>query len=204
MDAPRPSWDDLLAQTAELRSPWYELAAVLLHTACRFGEAAHATPESLCPAGLRIEPHELRDGTLWRPKRPSAIRTVPLPPPLALRLRDMGRGPRSLLFWPHRVRPPHVRTFIDNLRTAARRAGVPPAKSHDFRRARIVQALQAGWDPNTVRAAVGHRSLSTTLGYLEGVPIVASLPPVAAEADPNPAANAYLPYARPRNWRDPV
>ena len=190
---------DLRAIADATPPPWRDLLRLLLETGARYQEIATLTAAQVDPDGLRIEPHALPDGALWRPKRPSSVRKIRLPqhPELLARL---ARTPGLVLF-PGRDRPLTVRSANRALATAARTLGMPRPTTHDFRRARITQALAAGCDPNVVRATVGHRSLVTTVQYLRDVPVAGTLPSLDAAAADNPAAAQYLNLVRSGQWR---
>ena len=221
----KPSLEELQTCIRACPEPYRTLCALLLDTGARWAEIAYLTGAQVRKVGpteteLRIEPHHVgpvvspdqapdcgqdrltldpcRGGlrALWRPKRPASVRTVrtsiPLPVPVP-------GGMDSLLFWPDRSYPPARSSVREILRRASR--GLPVVvKSHDFRRCRIVQALAAGADPNSVRAAVGHRSLATTMGYVQGVPLLVALPALDAPAVANAPAGAWKAVTGRAGW----
>jgi integrase len=182
------------ALQAVARPEWRSLFAVCLETASRYGEIAALTWDQVDAGLARIEPHTLPDGSSWRPKSPSGIRAVTS--------ETLASLPRSegLVFFPGRERPPHNRTANYFLDRACQRACVERFTTHALRHARITHALAAGADPNSVRAAVGHRSLKTTVNYMYNVPVIGSLPPLEAPQVVDPAVAQYLPLVR-RTWR---
>lgn len=197
---------DLELIVEQVPAPWGRLFSLLRYTGARYSEVANLTRECLRPAPsggrdvfIDIKPHTLPDGTLWRPKRPASVRSLRVPGALALAYLE-GPDPGALIFWPGRPRPVSVRQANRELERVCTRLGLRQVRTHDFRRARIAQALAAGADPNTVRAAVGHRSLATTVGYLRDVPVQGALPPLDAEAVDNPVAAQYVPLYRKKTW----
>ena len=182
--------------------PWHALFTTLLETGARYSEIATLTREQVGIDSIRIEPHVLPSGREWRPKRPASVRTLVVGGDLAASLAGMtaSREAGVLIFWPERAEPVQSRTANYMLKKHCLRLGVPPFSTHQFRRVRIAQSLQAGGDPNTVRAAVGHRSLLTTIGYLRDVPVRGELPALGAEAVANPAVAQYMSMARSKNW----
>lgn len=203
MKKPRLPLSELVAVACETPTPWRELFLALAETGARYSEMAWLTREcvELRPGRslVHIIEHSLPDGSTWRPKRPSSIRTVFVRSEL-LGVQKVDT-PTAYVFWPSSTSaPPTVRSANRRLSTAARTLGLPTPTTHDFRRARIVQALAAGGDPNTVRAAVGHRSLTSTLVYLQDVPLLAELPPMDAESRVNPNVAQYQQVFRKRNW----
>jgi len=105
--------------------------------------------------------------------------------------------PNSLVFW-HGMRQRSIRPLNHYLKRVCEELGVPQARSHDFRRVRIVQALSSGADANTVRASVGHSSLFSTLIYLKNVPVRCDLPDIDEVSDGS-KANAWLPLVQRRS-----
>lgn len=203
MKKPKHDLATLLDVARETPAPWCQLFAALADTGARYSELAFLTWECVelreDVARISIAEHTLPDGRLWRPKRPSSIRIV-----FTKRSNLPAKGaPTAFVYWPPATfAPPTVRSANRRLSTAARLLGLAtPPTTHDFRRARIVHALAAGGDPNTVRAAVGHRSLASTLEYLRGVPLQAELPPLESPEVVNPAAAQYAQVFRKRNWK---
>ena len=219
----KPSLEELQACIAACPEPFKSLCRLLLDTGARYGEIAHLTWRqvrivSTTENELRIEPHHLgplipaneppppktgrlildpcRGGfrMLWRPKKPSSIRSIRTSMPL-----PALTGLDALLWWPDRPYPP-ARSSIAHVLARASRGLPVVVRSHDFRRCRIVQALAAGADPNTVRAAVGHRSLATTMGYVSGVPLEVALPALDAPAVANAPATAWRAVTGPSGW----
>lgn len=188
---------DLDRLAGELSPRWRAVFHFLWATGARCGEALALTPdcvEARAPGvvAIHIRPHELPNGRLWRPKRPASVRTIICPdgalPP------DWGAGPYVF---------PGARTVdaaCKALKRACARADVPYNGTHGFRRGRIVQALAAGADPNTVATAVGHASLLTTLTYVHAGGLEAALPDPDAPAQANPPAAEWLKAARPKKW----
>jgi integrase len=207
----RPTLAQLRALADASKAPWGPLFGFLLETGCRYGEAAALTWAQVDPGSavgdpwvIRVEPHTLPDGSLWRPKRPASVRALEVAPAAICDLSRRNPGfstVSGLVFFPSRQRPPARSAVSDYLRRTAAKLGLPPGcGTHDFRRARIAQALAAGADPNTVAACVGHRSLRSTVVYLRDVPVRCALPPLGADEVANPAAQKYLGLSRPANW----
>lgn len=145
---------------------------------------------------VRIQEHELPDGTVWRPKSPTAIRALLASPEWA----DLAETlePSALLFFPGLKRPPSRQLALYHLR---RVSGNRTLCTHDLRRARIVQSLKAGADPATVARAVGHRNLWTTLKYVVNIPLLCELPPQEAAEQSNGAASKWQAALQPTSWR---
>jgi len=168
---------------------WGPLFRFLWESGARVGEALALTGAQ-CEATeagttVRIEPHELPDGSTWRPKRPASIRSLRLPPRVV-----PSTLPCAYVFLPDRR--PVFNVQVN--RALARRCatlGLPRYTSHDFRRYRITQALLAGAEPLQLSRAVGHASLKTTAGYVRHVPLLCELCPSDAEPVANPAAAAW-------------
>lgn len=212
------SLQDALAVIESISQPnWRALFLLMLDTAARYSEIAALTWEQVpkqsggisAPSRprplleIRIEPHLLPSGRLWRPKRPASIRSIKIGADARAAFRLVPQGPkRTLIFFPAKEEPTQSRTANYILENACLAVGVAPFSTHQLRRIRLTQALAAGADPNTVRAAAGHRSLSTTMRYLEDVPILAELPPLRAEPIGNPAAQGFLFLARPSQWKN--
>lgn len=197
----RATLPQLLEVVRRAREPWGTLFGFLLETGARYGEAAALTWDQIEPTScghlrVKIEPHALPSGKWWRPKRPASVRSLLINPTI---LSPTGTGP-GLIFFPARKSPPSRSSVCEYLARLSRALNFPPVQTHDFRRARIAQALAAGADPNTVRAAVGHRTLLSTMAYLVDTPVQAALPPLDAGAVSNPLAQQYLPHFRPAGW----
>jgi integrase len=183
---------------------WYKVYRFQWETGCRISEALNLTNDCVEFPLVRFREHRLPNGSMWRPKRPASVRSIRLSPHLEDLFDVNDIMPTRLVFFPKLVKPFTLRAALNALQTAATIALVHLGRAvgtHDIRRARIVQALAAGADPNTVARAVGHASLSTTIGYIIHTPMIAALPPTNAEAIDNPVVADWAATLRPKNWR---
>lgn len=204
-----PTLADAQRVLAALPDPWDQLLGLLLETGGRYSEIAALTWECISfsesYALLAIKPHRLPNGSEYKPKRPASVRSLRVAlerAPGRLQNRREPKCGSSLVWWPERAAPVQARTANWQLARACSRLGVARFSTHHLRHLRITQALAAGADPNSVRAAVGHRSLGTTIGYLRDVPVQGALPDLEAGAVPNPVAAQYLAFgARAKNWK---
>jgi integrase len=178
------------------------LFTTLLETGGRYMEIATLTPAQLGTDSIRIEPHFLPDGSWWRPKRPASTRSTIVSCDMLEALREAARGlpEHALIWWPEKESPTQSRTANYYLRKHCLRLNLPVFSTHQLRRVRITQSLAAGADPNTVRAAVGHRSLITTVRYMQDVPVRGVLPSLDAEPAKDPVVSQYMFMARNKNW----
>lgn len=199
-------------------SHWADLYHFQAETGCRVSEALALTWECVeiihgedyyipaeNPAGfctvrgrdtaiVRVQPHDLPDGSEWIPKRPASVRAMVVALE-ALRPAEGSSAPPggSLVFFPGRDRPPSRQAA----HKALKRLHGPEAKSHDFRRAFITRQLSEGVDPWTLARYVGHRSLRSMLPYLVSVNTPVALT-CAGNALPAEHWKAALQSA---NWR---
>lgn len=179
---------------------WRAVFRCALTLGARIGEVLALTTDCVEPGPggrvvVHVRPHTLPNGKEWRPKRPASVRSLLVEPTPELALAADAVG----VHWVYdKARTPRAAQLA--LKKACTLAGVPYNGTHDFRRARIVQALAAGADPNSVASAVGHASLATTMQYVTTGGLVAELPPVDAPATPNPAAAEWLKPTRRKNW----
>lgn len=192
-------FEDVRRVLAACPPEWQKLFGVMLETGARYMEIATLMPEQVGIDSLKIEPHFLPDGTWWKPKRPASLRTVIIRQDLAEQLRSAEPG--KLIFFPHKSYPTHAKTGNYFLQKTCKTLHIPTFTTHQLRRVRITQALEAGANPHTVRAAVGHRSLLTTVAYMNDIPVRAELPCLEAEPVPDPAVSQYLSMTRAKNWR---
>lgn len=188
---------DLDRLAGALSPRWRAVFRFLWATGARCGEALALTPDCVeeRAAGvvaIHIRPHVLPDGRAWRPKRPASVRTIVAA--AACLPADWREGP--YVFAGART----VDAACKALKKACVEVGVPYNGTHGFRRGRIVQALAAGADPNTVATAVGHASLLTTLTYVHAGGLEAALPDPDAPAQANPPASEWLKACRPKKW----
>lgn len=138
-----------VAQDDELGS----LYAVALATGLRRGELLALTWRDV---GTGCDSVVVRRG-----KTSAASRTIPVAPFAAVALGRMGRHPGPI--WP--VRPEAVsRRF----RELCVKAGVPVLTMHSTRHTAASLMLDAGVDPLTIQAILGHTSVSMTGHYARG------------------------------------
>lgn len=179
--------------------PWRKLFHTMLYTGARYMEIATLTPEQVGMDSIKIEPHTLPDGSLWRPKRPASVRSIVISHEFAASLYASAQ-PGQLIFFPNKERPTNARTANYFLEKFCKKLGVRYFSTHQMRRVRITQALEAGANPHSVRAAVGHRSLMTTIKYMDDVPVRGELPNVDAEPVDDPVCAQYMFLTRRKNW----
>jgi len=126
----------------------------------RLGEVTHLRVADIDPA-RRV---------LWvRHGKGAKDRGVPLPDQLRDELRAYWRDrrPPDLLFPGPTGRPLDPSVLQRAIQTARRAAGLPkPATCHTLRHCYATHLLEAGTDLPTLQRLLGHRHLSTTLGYL--------------------------------------
>ncbi len=191
---------------------WIDLFRFQWETACRIGEALHLTNECVDFPNVAFQEHKLPCGGIWKPKLPSSVRKLRLPPECETLVDTASRVPVEFVFYPSREKAPTLRAALNALQGAAEKAGVQVyhkrkgeliprlVGTHDLRRARIAQALAAGADPNTVARAVGHASLHTTVQYVVDTPMLAALPSSFADAIDNPVVAEWAAAFRPKKW----
>lgn len=116
---------------------------------------------------------ELRFG---RPKTESGWRDIPLPPGVLHELREhrkrqaqekllagQGRRDTNLVFTMEDGRPVDPRTFHRWHTAILKEAGLPHVRVHDLRHSFASLLADAGEDPETLRALLGHSRTSTTM-----------------------------------------
>jgi integrase len=155
-------------------APGYRaLVYFLAYTGLRFGEVV----------ALRVRRLDLLRGTcevveaatevgsrlVWGPTKTYERRTVRLPrflcDELAVHLADRAGDPEALVFTAPRGGPLRERKFLhDNLKPAARRAGLPAnLRAHDLRHTAASLLIRQGASIKAVQAQLGHKSATVTL-----------------------------------------
>ena len=130
--------------------PIGSLYAIALYTGLRRGELLALTWRDV----------DLDGGTVAvrRSKTAAGLRSVPLPAPAISALRRHDRGPGPI--WPYS--PEYVSRRFKEL---CEKAGVPALTMHSTRHTAASLMLDAGVDPLTIQAILGHTRVSMTSHY---------------------------------------
>ncbi|MBX5493590.1 MAG: site-specific integrase [Chloroflexi bacterium] len=157
----REAAQQLVARCRAERSPVAALAALLLASGLRLGEALALTGADVdLPRGvLRVRATLGPDGQRQPPKTPSAVRTVPLAPLGREALTWLPRPLATERWW--RWSPGAARQAVARL---ARRAGLAPVCPHVLRHTHASLALAGGAPLAEVSRVLGHASVAITAG----------------------------------------
>lgn len=99
-----------------------------------------------------------------KPKTPSSVRTIPLPPDTVAVLREYkpaGAKPSDLVFPNKEGRPFHFSSLRNAFLVRCRRAGVPPMPLKNFRHLHATLLLCSGIDLTAVANRLGHKDATT-------------------------------------------
>lgn len=169
-------YERLLAESAKVGPMLYLYALLLGETGMRSkSEGLHLQWGDIDLAANRITIKSGRDGHRTKSGK---SRVVPMTPLLAAKLRDYFRQFRFTSVSPYIFAHTgearsgeRIATLRFAFHKAAVAAKIPEAwRVHDLRHRRVTTCLGAGKSPVVVQAAMGHSTITTTMGYFTLLP----------------------------------